>query len=278
MGKVSIAGREVNPIGLGTLHMGDDPSQLKQELKAIRTGLDNGVQVLDTAEMYGSGNSEKFLSKAIEPYKREDLFLISKVLPPNASKKQLPISLENSLKRLNVDYLDLYLLHWQGQVPLEETVEALEKAKNQGKIRAWGVSNLDTNELKNVISLPEGKDCSANQLRYNLRDRGIEYDLIPEMNQYNIPVIAYAPVDRGKQLVKETVIQQIAEKHGVDAFQILLAWTIRNGNTIAIPQSSNEAHVYNNIQAANIKLSEDDLKKIDKLYPKPTSKQPLALW
>ncbi|MBY7142597.1 aldo/keto reductase [Virgibacillus sp. NKC19-3] len=284
MKKVKIAGREVFPIGLGTLNMGDKSNECDQEIKAIQTGLDYGAQVIDTAEMYGSGNSERLVAQAIKPYlqNREDLFLISKVLPSNASQKQLPISLDASLKRLNVDYLDLYLLHWQVNIPLQETVEALEKAKNQGKIKAWGVSNLDTDDIEKIRTFPEGGNCAANQVRYNLADRGIEYDLVPLMNKQEMPVIAYAPVDRhnssGTQLTEQNVLKEIAEKHQADIFQILLAWSIRNGKTIAIPQSSNPAHVLNNVKAAEIPLTQQDLEQIDNAFPKPTSKQPLALW
>lgn len=284
MKTVNIAGREVFPIGLGTLNMGDKSNKFNQEIKAIQTSLDNGVQVIDTAEMYGSGNSERLVAQAIKPYlqNREDLFLISKVLPSNASKKQLPISLDDSLKRLNVDYLDLYLLHWQVNIPLQETVEALEKAKNQGKIKAWGVSNLDTDDIKKIQTFPGGSNCAANQVRYNLADRGIEYDLVPVMSEQGMPVIAYAPVDRhdssGTKLTEQSVLKEIAEKHQADIFQILLAWCIRNGETIAIPQSSNPDHVLNNVRAADIQLTRQDIEQIDAVFPKPASKQPLALW
>ncbi|WP_066193624.1 MULTISPECIES: aldo/keto reductase [Gracilibacillus] len=284
MKKVKIADREVFPIGLGTLNMGDKPNKREQEVKAIQTGIDNGVQVIDTAEMYGNGNSEQLVAQAIQPYlqQRDDLFLISKVLPSNASKQQLPISLDHSLKRLKVDYLDLYLLHWQGNIPLQETVEALEKAKNQGKIKAWGVSNLDTADMEQIWTFPEGGNCAANQVRYNLADRGIEYDLVPFMSKQRIPVIAYAPVDRhdssGTRLTEQRVLKEIAKKHQADIFQILLAWTIRNGETIAIPQSSNPTHVFHNVKAADIQLTAQDLKQIDTVFPEPNKKQPLALW
>ncbi|WP_080873434.1 aldo/keto reductase [Oceanobacillus timonensis] len=282
MKKVNIAGREVFPIGLGTMNMGDKAATFDQEVAAIRTGLDNGVQLIDTAEMYGSGNAEKLVGSAIQPYTREDVFLVSKVLPSNASKKNLPVSLDQSLKRLETDYLDLYLLHWQEDIPLEETVEALEKARNQGKIKAWGVSNLDVDDLDYVIDLPGGENCKANQVRYNIANRGIEFDLVPMMNKYHMPVIAYSPIDRGDSfganLTKQNVLKEIAEKHEASVFQILLAWSIRNGNTIAIPQSSNPDHVLHNIEAADISLTAEDLQEIDTVYPEPVSKQRLVLW
>ncbi|MFD1413395.1 aldo/keto reductase [Oceanobacillus jeddahense] len=282
MRKVKIAGREVLPIGLGTMNMGDKAETFDREVEAIRTGIDHGAQLIDTAEMYGDGNAETLVGSAIKPYLRENVFLLSKVLPANASKKDLPISLDNSLKRLETDYLDLYLLHWKEDVPLEETIEALEKAKNQGKIKAWGVSNLDVDDLEQVLDLPGGENCKANQVRYNIANRGIEFDLMPMMEKHDMPVIAYSPIDRGDSfgadLTKQQVLKDIADKHDADVFQILLAWSIRNDQTIAIPQSSNPEHVLNNLKAADISLTEQDLEQIDKVYPKPVSKQPLTLW
>jgi len=282
MNKVKISGRNVFPIGLGTYNMGDKRNKFEQEVEAIRVGLEHGVQVIDTAEMYGDGNAEKLVAHAIKPYNREELFLISKVLPSNASKKQLPISLENSLKRLRTDYLDLYLLHWKGNIPIEETIEALENLKSQGKIKSWGVSNLDVNDLEKIMTLPDGIKCATNQVRYNLGDRGIEFDLVPMMNNLEMPLIAYAPVARGDSfgtnLTKQKVLKEIAAKHHSDSFQILLAWCIRNGQTIAIPQSSSSVHVIDNVKAAEIQLTQQDLEQIDAIYPKPSMKQPLALW
>jgi diketogulonate reductase-like aldo/keto reductase len=279
---VKIAGREVFPIGLGTSTMGDHPDKFEQEAEAIRAGLDHGVQVIDTAEMYGDGNAERLVAHAIKPYNRENLFLISKVLPSNASVKRLPISLEQSLKRLNTDYLDLYLLHWKGNIPLNETIEALDKARIQGKIRSWGVSNIDVDDLEKIMNLPEGIKCAANQVRYNLGDRGIEFDLVPMMNNLEMPLIAYSPVVRGDRLgaslTKQRLLKEIAEKHQSDVFQILLAWCIRNGQTIAIPQSSNTTHVVKNVKAAEIQLTQQDLDQLDSINPKPSMKQPLALW
>ncbi|WP_040983995.1 aldo/keto reductase [Oceanobacillus jeddahense] len=282
MRKVKIAGREVLPIGLGTMNMGDKAETFDREVEAIRTGIDYGAQLIDTAEMYGNGNAETLVGSAIKPYSRENVFLLSKVLPANASKKDLPNSLDNSLKRLGTDYLDLYLLHWKEDIPLEETVEALVKARNEGKIKAWGVSNLDVDDLEQVLDLPGGENCKANQVRYNIANRGIEFDLMPMMEKHEMPVIAYSPIDRGDsfgaELTKQQVLKDIADKHDADIFQILLAWSIRNDQTIAIPQSSNPEHVLNNLKAADISLTDQDLEQIDRVYPKPVSKQPLTLW
>ncbi|MCT9852201.1 aldo/keto reductase [Priestia megaterium] len=282
MKKVKIAGREVFPIGLGTWSMGDDKEKYTQELNAVRSGLEAGIQVIDTAEMYGDGNSESLVGDAIKPFAREKLYLVSKVLPNNASKKQLPISLDSSLKRLKTDYLDLYLLHWQGRIPIEETIEAMEKAKIQGKIKAWGVSNFDVTNMTKLLKQPKGHHCVTNQVRYNLGDRGIDFDLVPMMKEHNMPLMAYAPVARGDRLgsnlTKQKVLLDISKKYNADIFQILLAWCIRNGQTIAIPQSSNPKHVISNVKSANIQLTEEDLVKIDSLYPEPRVSEPLALW
>ena len=282
MKKVKIAGKGIFPIGLGTSNMGNNVDKFEQEVEAIRVGLDHGVQVIDTAEMYGNGNTERLVAHAIKPYNRENLFLISKVLPSNASKTRLPISLEQSLKRLDTDYLDLYLLHWNGNIPINETIEALEKARIQGKIRSWGVSNLDVDNLEKIMNLPDGIKCATNQVRYNLGDRGIEFDLVPMMNNLDMPLIAYAPVARGDRLganlTKQKILKEIAIKHQSDIFQILIAWCIRNGETIAIPQSSNSTHVFENVKAAEIQLTQQDLDQLDLINPKPSKKQPLALW
>lgn len=280
--KVKIAEREVFPIGLGTWNMGDNKEKYTQELNALRSGLDAGIQVIDTAEMYGDGNSESLIGDAIKPFEREKLYLVSKVLPNNASKKQLPISLDNSLKRLKTDYLDLYLLHWQGSIPIGETIETMEKAKMQGKIKSWGVSNFDVTNMTKLLKQPNSHHCVTNQVRYNLGDRGIDFDLVPMMKENNMPLMAYAPVARGDRLgsnlTKQKVLLDISQKYNANVFQILLAWCIRNGQTIAIPQSSNTKHVISNVKSANIQLTEEDLAKIDSVYPEPRVSEPLALW
>ncbi|BAK94047.1 aldo/keto reductase [Tetragenococcus halophilus] len=281
MSTVKINQQELFPIGLGTWHMGEDPAKKGQELEALKTGIEHGAVVLDTAEMYGDGGSELLVGEALQSFNRKDLFLISKVYPWNASKKQLPVSLDNSLKRLGTDYLDLYLLHWTGNVPIEETIEAMEEAKKAGKIKAWGVSNFDVKDLEKMYQKENSQSCQVNQVLYNLGERGIEFDLLPFMQEKQLPLIAYAPMAEGDQLggqlTSNAKLKEIAQNHQATVFQMLLAWSIRKGQTLAIPQSSNPEHVIENIEAAQIQLTDEEMKQLDKEFPKPTSKQTLSI-
>ncbi|WP_239705370.1 aldo/keto reductase [Mammaliicoccus sp. R-M63] len=279
---VNIKDMSIEPIGLGTWKMGDDSNNHQDEIDAIQFAINQGANVIDTAEMYGDGASEELIGEAIQSYDREKLYIISKVHPENASRDKVLTSIDNSLKRLRTDYIDLYLLHWKSQYPLEETISAFEEAKNLGKIKEWGVSNFDTSDMKHLLSLPNGHKCVANQVRYNVGDRGIEYDLKPFMRENNIALISYAPIARGdklgKNLTKSPVLLELSRKYEVDVFQILLAWNIRDGNTLAIPKSSNKLHIENNMGASNIHLTEEDIQKIDSEFPPPTTKEPLALY
>ncbi|WP_426365157.1 aldo/keto reductase [Mammaliicoccus lentus] len=279
---VNIKDMSIEPVGLGTWKMGDDSNIHQEEIDAIQSAINQGANVIDTAEMYGDGASEELIGEAIQSYDREKLYIISKVHPENASRDKVLTSIDNSLKRLRTDYIDLYLLHWKSQYPLEETISAFEEAKNLGKIKEWGVSNFDTSDMKHLLSLPNGHECVANQVRYNIGDRGIEYDLKPFMRENNIALISYAPIARGdklgKNLTKSPVLLELSRKYEVDVFQILLAWNIRDGHTLAIPKSSNKLHIENNMGASNIHLTEEDIQKIDSEFPPPTTKEPLALY
>ena len=279
---VNIKDMSIEPIGLGTWKMGDDSNNHQDEIDAIQFAINQGANVIDTAEMYGDGASKELIGEAIQSYDREKLYIISKVHPENASRDKVLTSIDNSLKRLRTDYIDLYLLHWKSQYPLEETISAFEEAKNLGKIKEWGVSNFDTSDMKHLLSLPNGHKCVANQVRYNVGDRGIEYDLKPFMRENNIALISYAPIARGdklgKNLTKSPVLLELSRKYEVDVFQILLAWNIRDGHTLAIPKSSNKLHIENNMGASNIHLTEEDIQKIDSEFPPPTTKEPLALY
>jgi diketogulonate reductase-like aldo/keto reductase len=282
LNKVEINDRKVFPIGIGTWKIGNSLADEASEIEALKVGLDAGAQVIDTAETYGDGRSEKLVGKAIQEYARESLYLVSKVLPENASQKHLPISLEQTLERLQVEYLDLYLLHWKSTIPLQETIEAMEKMKEAGKIKSWGVSNFDTADLKHLFDLPDGKHCLTNQVKYNLIYRGIEYDLIPYMKQHHLPLMAYSPVIKGKierlHHQQKQVLEELAHNHQASIQQILLAWSIRDGNTIAIPKSSNPDHMLENIQSAQIELTDYEIDRLDTVFNKPIINQPLALW
>ena len=273
--------QSVLAVGMGTWHMGDDPAKEKAEIDALQAGIKAGAAVIDTAEMYGEGNAETLVGKAIQPFTRGDLYLISKVYPWNASADELPKALDRSLARLGTDYLDLYLLHWRGDVPLAETVDALEAAKASGKIRAWGVSNFDVADMEELLRLENGDQCAANQVLYNLGARGIEYDLLPWQAEAEIPVIAYSPIAQGDRLghhfKNDEVLKELAEAKGCTIFQLLLAWTLRQPHVLAIPQTSDSLHMLQNIEAAKIVFSKSELAAIDARFPAPTKKQPLAM-
>ncbi len=279
--KIELGQKKVPPIGLGTWHMGDDLGKRQQEIKALQAGIEAGARVVDTAEMYGDGRSERLVGEAIAPYDRTQLYLISKFYPWHADKENLQHSLEQSLSRLQTDYLDLYLLHWPGSVPLEETVSELERLKQAGWIRQWGVSNFDTSDMRALFSIPKGKGCLTNQVLYNLASRGIEYDLLPWMREHRLPLIAYSPIAQGDtlggRLLDNPVLQEIAAEHDATIFQVLLAWVIRDGKTIAIPQSSKAQHVLDNLQAMEIQLTPMECQLLNNAFPKPTGKQPLDI-
>lgn len=273
--------QSVLAVGMGTWHMGDDPAKEKAEIDALQAGIKAGAAVIDTAEMYGEGNAETLVGKAIQPFTRGDLYLISKVYPWNASADELPKALDRSLTRLGTDYLDLYLLHWRGDVPLAETVDALEAAKASGKIRAWGVSNFDVADMEELLRLENGDQCAANQVLYNLGARGIEYDLLPWQAEAEIPVIAYSPIAQGDRLghhfKNDEGLKELAEAKGCTIFQLLLAWTLRQPHVLAIPQTSDSLHMLQNIEACKIVFSQSELAAIDARFPAPTKKQPLAM-
>lgn len=281
MKTIMVGNQTVPAIGIGTWHMGDKTANQRNEIAAIQTSIKAGARVIDTAEMYGNGNSEQLVGQAIQNLDRKELFIIDKVLPNNASSDQLPKSLDASLARVGTDYFDLYLYHWRGGIPLPETVKALQDAQNAGKIRHWGVSNFDLADMKELLSLPGGSEVAANEDLYNLGSRGTEFDLQSWQVNQKIPFIAYTPIaqgDRfGQQLTTNRTIQAIAEEHQATPYQILLAWTIRSGNVLAIPQTSDPIHAAENVKAGDIEFTEEELELIDNSFPKPTNKQPLDI-
>lgn len=282
MKKVRINNQVLPALGIGTWEMGDDPKLHDEEIAAIRAGLDAGLSVIDTAEMYGNGRSEELVGEAIKPYQRAKIFLISKVLPQNASRSKMRQSLQNSLQRLQTDYLDLYLYHWRGMVPLSETVSELQALQNEGLIRSWGVSNFDIDDMQELWQLPEGQNCVVNEDLYNLETRGIEYSLLPWQREHHVPLIAYSPLGRGPKMgstmMKNEAVLQVAEKHQASAYQILLAWVMQQPDVLAIPKSSSSKHLLSNLKALDIELTPEDLQILEKAYPKPERKEPLAIY
>lgn len=267
-------------IGQGTWYMGEDPKMREKEIKALQFGMDLGMKVIDTAEMYGDGGSERIVGEAIKG-RREEVFLVSKVYPHNSGLDRIEKACENSLKRLGTDHLDLYLLHWRGRVPLEETIEGMEKLRKDGKIKRWGVSNFDTEDMNELWNAKNGENCTINQVLYHLGSRGIDYDLVPWHKEHNMPIMAYSPLAHGaslrRQLLTDSTIGEIAEKYNAQPLQIALAWAIRSNNCLAVPKAAQEEHVLANAEAAAIELSNEDLNKLEEVFPKPARKMPLDI-
>ena len=266
-------GRRVPALGQGTWRMGEDPRHAEAETRAILAGLDAGLSLIDTAEMYGDGDTETWLGAAIAG-RRDEIFLVSKALPSNASRTKLPRACENSLKRLRTDRLDLYLLHWPGRVPLDETVEAMEALKSAGKIAAWGVSNFDVDDMEELMAAG-GAGCACNQVLYNVTRRGPDHALAPWLAERGIPLMAYSPVEQGR-LPKGGALAEVAKRHGVSPYQVALAWTMRDG-AISIPKSSNLDHVAENRAAADLVLETADWAALDATFPPPTAKRALEM-
>lgn len=269
------SGTAVPILGQGTWKMGERRDRFAQEVAALRLGIELDMTLIDTAEMYASGGAEEVVREAIAG-RRDEVFVVSKVLPSNASRAATIRACEASLKRLGADRIDLYLLHWRGGVPLGETVDAFETLKAQDKIAAWGVSNFDVADMEELMALPKGGAVAANQVLYNLASRGIDFDLAPWQRSREIPVMAYSPVGEG-YLAREGRLQIVAERHGATPAQVALAWTLRGEGVIAIPKASQEKHVRDNRAAADIRLTAQDLAELDAAFPPPRRKQPLAM-
>jgi diketogulonate reductase-like aldo/keto reductase len=269
------AGEMVPVLGQGTWNMGDDPRRRRDEADALRLGIDLGMTLIDTAEMYANGGSEEVVREAISG-QRDRIFLVSKVLPSNASRRGVEAACERSLKRLGTDRIDLYLLHWRGGVPLSETVEAFETLKAAGKIRHWGVSNFDTDDMEELEALPAGRNVQTNQVLYNLTRRGIEFDLLPWSRERGIPTMAYSPVEQGA-LGGDRRLKAVAERHGATPAQIALAWVMRDDGVIAIPKASRQEHVRDNRAALDIRLTPQDLADLDAVFPPPSRKRGLEM-
>lgn len=257
------------------MEYGENAFKKAEELKVLQKGIELGMTAIDTAEIYGEGRSEILVGEAIKGL-REKVFLISKIAPSHASHRGTRIACENSLKRLKTDYLDLYLLHWKSRIPINETICALQELQKEGKIKQWGVSNMDTADMEEIYALPEGNNCGANEVLYNLTRRGIEYDLLPWCQKNHLPLIAYSPIEQGR-LLNHSGLKAIADKHSATPSQIALAWICRHPDVLAIPQTSSLEHLEENFKSLSIRLTEEDLTELDRYFPAPTQKKRLEM-
>ena len=269
------SGESIPSMRLGTWHMGERIGNPKTEVDALVRGLDLGAALIDTAEMYARGGAERVVGSAIKG-RRDEVFIVSKILPHNASFDGTIRACENSLQRMEIESIDLYLLHWPGNHPLEYTVSAFEQLKTDGKIRHWGVSNFDTSDMQELYGIPEGKNCQINQVLYNLSRRGIEWDLLPWCRSMGLPIMAYSPIEQGR-LLENKKLKALASEIGVSAAQLSIAWSIRNNDIITIPKASNLEHVSQNIEAWTIKLESAILDELDKLFEPPVKKKGLDI-
>jgi diketogulonate reductase-like aldo/keto reductase len=269
------SGEAVPVLGQGTWYMGDEPARRADEIASLRLGIDLGMTLIDTAEMYGNGASEKLVGAAIAG-RRNDVFLVSKVLPSNASRAATIAACENSLRRLGTDHIDLYLLHWRGRVPFADTIAAFEALQDAGKIRHWGVSNMDVEDMQEVLNAHGGASVATNQVLYNLTRRGIEYDLLPQSQARGLPLMAYSPIEQGR-LADYPEVQDIADRHGVTSAQVALAWVLRQQGVIAIPKASSPDHVRDNHAALNLQLNTADLAELDDAFPPPFGPESLEM-
>jgi diketogulonate reductase-like aldo/keto reductase len=274
------SGSRMPVLGQGTWNMGEDPSSRREEVAALRLGLDLGMSLVDTAEMYGEGGAEEVVGEAIAG-RRDEVFLVSKVYPHHADRRGVQAACERSLRRLKTDRLDLYLLHWRGQVPLAETLDAFVRLREQGKIRDFGVSNFDLDDMLEAAALPGGELVATDQVLYNLAQRGIEWELLPWCRERRIPVMAYSPLESsfGEQagLLANPQLGAVARRHGVTPAQVALAWLLRQDGIVAIPKAVRPQHVRENRAALDLVLTSEDLAQLDAGFPAPHRRQPLAM-
>jgi diketogulonate reductase-like aldo/keto reductase len=269
------SGRTIPALGLGTWRMGVDRTQRRREIAALRLGLDLGMTLIDTAEMYGEGGAEEVVGQAIAG-RRDDVFLVSKVYPHNATRAGAVAACERSLKRLKVECLDLYLLHWRERVPLAETLDAFDTLARAGKIRDHGVRNFDVADLDEWTALPGGEGVAANQVLYNLRRRGIEWRLLDGCRRRGVVVMAYSPIDQGR-LVRRRALTAVADRHQVTPAQVALAWVLRQPGVVVLPKSADARHVRENRAALDVRLTPDDLRELDAAFPPPSGPMPLEM-
>jgi diketogulonate reductase-like aldo/keto reductase len=275
MNRVLPSGESVSALGQGTWNVGDDPARRDEEIATLRRGIDLGLTLVDTAEMYGDGRSELLVGEAIAG-RRDQVFLVSKVYPHNASREAMPRSCEASLRRLGVEIIDLYLLHWPGSVPLAETVEAFQALQRAGKIRHWGVSNFDTDAMQALWRTPGGSAAQTNQVLYNLRERGIEWDLQPCLRGRRVPVMAYSPFDQGR-LLRNRALVSFAKRHGMSPAQVAIGWLLARDDVVAIPKTGSPERLQANAAALQRPLSAAELRELDALFPPPQGPTALAM-
>lgn len=268
-------GSTVAQLGLGTWRMGEHAQQRAAEMDVIRLALDLGVTLIDTAEMYADGAAEALTGEALAG-RRDQAFIVSKVYPHNASRRGVPAACEHSLKRLRTDRIDLYLLHWRGEHPLAETVEAFERLRQAGKIRYWGVSNLDVADLEELAALAAGGQCATDQVHYSASARGVEFDLLPWLRAHRMPLMAYSPLDEGR-LADNATLAAIGARHGASAAQVGLAWVMRHADVIALPRTRDPQHLRANLAALELRLTPADLAELDRRFAPPARKAPLSM-
>lgn len=269
------SGEAIPVLGQGTWGMAEDVRHRDDEIAALRLGLDLGMTLIDTAEMYADGAAEELVGEAIAG-RRDEVFLVSKVLPEHATRGGTVTACEGSLMRLGTDHIDLYLLHWRGIVPLRETLSAFADLARVGKIRHWGVSNFDVTDMEELVITGDGEDVATDQVLYNLTRRGIEYDLLPWCRALSLPIMAYSPIEQSR-LLNHPVLQRIAAEHGATPAQVAIAWVIRLDGVNAIPKSGTPKHTQENRGAVNIFLSKQELAMLDSAFPPPTTKRPLEM-
>jgi diketogulonate reductase-like aldo/keto reductase len=275
-------GSSIPCLGLGTWRMGESESRRDEEVAAVRQALEIGYRLIDTAEMYADGGAERVVGQALREaigaatVRRDDVTIVTKVVPGNASRKGVVTACERSLKRLRLDRVDIFLLHWRGPHPLAETVAGFEALRSRGLIRAWGVSNFDVDDLRELSALHQGKNCVANQVYYSASKRGIEFDLLPAQRAHRMATMAYCPIDQGA-LASDATFAEVARCHGVSAAQAALAWVLRQPDVIAIPKAARASHLRDNFEAARLTLGEQDYAAIDARFPPPKRKQALAM-
>jgi diketogulonate reductase-like aldo/keto reductase len=262
-------------LGQGTWNLGEDPLRRENEIAALRLGLDVGMRLIDTAEMYGDGATEELVGEAIAG-RRDEVFLVSKVLPHHATARGTIDACEASLRRLRTDHLDLYLLHWRERVPLEETLVGFATLIEEGKILSWGVSNFDIDDMEELVALAGGSEVNTNQVLYNLKRRGIEWDLLPWCRKKQMPIMAYSPIEQGR-LLRDPVLQSVARRHDATPAKVAIAWMLHREGVIAIPKAGTQAHVLENRAALGVRLTKKDLAELDEAFPPPTEKRPLEM-